>query len=44
MPTSAKSDNAQKNWIDTTKIPDPKLGTKPITGDRYYSKDFMEQE
>ena len=32
------------NWIDTTKIPDPKLGTAPITGDRYYSKEFMEQE
>jgi len=32
------------NWIDTTKVPDPKLGTEPITGDRYYSKAFMEQE
>ena len=45
MPTKTNSSSdVQKEWIDTTKIPDPKLGTEPITGDRYYSKEFMEQE
>ena len=28
--------------IDENKIEDPKLGDKPITGDRYYSKEFMD--
>lgn len=31
-------------WLNTDKVPEPKLGTKPITGDRYYSKEFMEKE
>ena len=44
MPTKTKSANTQNNWIDTTKLPDPELGTAPITGDRYHSKEFMEQE
>jgi len=30
--------------IDTSKVPDPVLGNKPITGERYYSKEFMERE
>ena len=30
--------------IDENKIEDPKLGDKPITGDRYYSKEFMDKE
>ena len=40
---SQKSDK-KSTWIDATKIPDPKLGTEPITGDRYYTKEFIEQE
>ena len=45
MPTKSKpAKDVRKDWIDTTKVPDPKLGTEPITGDRYYSKEFMEQE
>jgi len=30
--TSSKTE-AQKNWVDNSKIPDPVLGTKPITGE-----------
>ena len=30
--------------IDRTKAPEPELGTRPITGDRYYSTEFMKQE
>ena len=30
--------------IDENKIEDPKLGDNPITGDRYYSKEFMDKE
>ncbi len=30
--------------VDRTKQPEPKLGEKPITGERYYSKDFMQLE
>ena len=38
------SESFKKDWIDNSKVPDPELGDKPITGDRYYSKDFMEKE
>ena len=41
--TSSKTE-AQKNWVDNSKIPDPVLGTKPITGDRYYDKAFADKE
>ena len=34
----------EKDWIDNSKVPDPELGSMPITGDRYYSKEFMEEE
>ena len=30
--------------IDENKVEDPKLGNTPITGDRYYSKEFMDKE
>ena len=30
--------------IDENKVEDPKLGNEPITGDRYYSKEFMDKE
>jgi phenylpropionate dioxygenase-like ring-hydroxylating dioxygenase large terminal subunit len=30
--------------IDTIKLPEPKLSDKPITGDRYYSREFMQAE
>jgi len=30
--------------IDTTKVPDPKLGDAPISGDRYHSKEHMQRE
>ena len=29
---------------DTVKAPEPKLGSKPILGNRYTSKEFMELE
>jgi len=31
----------ENDWIDNSKVPDPKLGSEPITGDRYFSKEFM---
>lgn len=30
--------------IDRTKAPEPALGSRPISGDRYWSKEFMELE
>ena len=34
----------ENDWIDNSKVPYPKLGSEPITGDRYFSKEFMEKE
>ncbi|MEM9606795.1 MAG: aromatic ring-hydroxylating dioxygenase subunit alpha [Actinomycetota bacterium] len=33
-----------RGGIDRTKAPEPELTSKPITGDRYWSKDFHQQE
>ena len=33
-----------RTLIDTRKVPDPKLGDAPISGERYHSKAFMQQE
>ena len=42
--TASSKTEAQKNWVSNDKIPDPELGTKPITGDRYYDKEFADKE
>ncbi len=36
--------NQNIRLIDTAKLPEPRLGDKPITGERYYSRDFMQRE
>ena len=44
---SSKKDIAKSNpsmGVDVTKAPEPKLGNKPILGDRYTSKEFMKLE
>lgn len=30
--------------LDTSKVPDPVLGDAPLTGERYYSKEYMQKE
>ena len=30
--------------VDTSKVPEPILGSAPITGERYWARDFMERE
>ena len=42
--TASSKAEAQKKRVNNDKIPDPELGTKPITGDRYYDKDFADKE
>lgn len=36
--------NRNTAGVDTTKLAEPTLGTRPITGERYYAKEFMERE
>lgn len=31
-------------FVDTAKLPEPKISDTPIGGERYYSKEFMDQE
>ena len=46
----SKSNKAQilgldaDGFLDERKLPEPKIGTAPIDGERYYSKEFMQKE
>ena len=34
----------ETNRLDMAKLPEPDVTGKPVTGDRYYSKEFMQKQ